>query len=126
MIDVATLTGAVTVALGDYTGVFTTTNELWNKFESASNSCGEMSWRLPLLTDFASGLKSDVADLMNLNSGAGGGSSIAAAFLKEFVEVDNWIHLDIAGSSRIKKKMTGRTTKSLINFSKIIEDELKK
>lgn len=101
IIDVATLTGAVIVALGKtYTGVFSNDEMFYQQFKNAANISNEKIWRLPIDEDYTELLKtSKVADLVNSVAGSAG-SSIAACFLEQFVEEGiQWIHLDIAGTS---------------------------
>lgn len=101
IIDIATLTGAVLVALGkSYTGTFSNSEAFYQEFEQATKVSNEKIWRLPLDDDYHEMLKtSKVADLVNSATG-GAGSSVAASFLEEFVEEGTeWIHLDIAGTS---------------------------
>jgi len=99
MIDLATLTGACVVALGeDVTGVFSN-NQAWcDQLLEAAGKCGEDVWQLPMFDFFSDIMKSDVADLKNSGSRWGGASS-AAKFLENFVGKTPWIHLDIAGPS---------------------------
>ncbi|MBR0382300.1 MAG: leucyl aminopeptidase [Eubacterium sp.] len=99
VIDIATLTGACEIALGDrYTGVFSNSDDLMSKVIQASILAGENVWRLPLGTDEYSDLnKSDVADLCNASTKCGAIS--AARFINEFVENKPWVHMDIAGST---------------------------
>lgn len=107
LIDMATLTGACVSALGNnYTGVFTNSEQFLDEFKCAALRADEGIWQLPVDEYFHKLLKdSSVADMTNAVRGAYGGSSIAAAFLEEFVEEGvEWIHLDIAGTSDIPKK----------------------
>jgi leucyl aminopeptidase len=95
VIDLATLTGAILVALaGKYAGLFSDTDRLANALHKAGETTGEMLWRMPVDDDFLA--KSDVAD-MNNDGSPYGGSSVAALFLKQFVGTTPWAHLDIAG-----------------------------
>jgi leucyl aminopeptidase len=97
LIDAATLTGAVGVALGKVNaGVFSNDEETYGKFQSALQVSGEKFWRLPLDEEYAELIKSDIGDIKN-TGGRFGGASTAAEFLKVFVEERPWIHLDIAG-----------------------------
>lgn len=101
LIDMATLTGACVAALGErYTGVFTNNENFYNLLKQSSNRANEAIWRLPLDEEHVKTMKkSDVADLVN-SVKTSAGASLAAAFLSEFVETSNeWIHLDIAGTS---------------------------
>lgn len=103
IIDLATLTGAVIVALGsETTGTFTNDQEFFNQFAKASKFTNEDIWQLPLFPRDQKSLRSSlVADLNNSPVGKPG-AIMAAAFLKEFVEDTPWIHLDIAGTSETK------------------------
>ncbi len=97
LIDAATLTGAISVALGKTTGgVFSNDDSTYSKFEAALAVSGEKFWRLPLGEEYADLIKSDIGDIKN-TGGRYGGASIAAEFLHTFAEDTPWIHLDIAG-----------------------------
>lgn len=96
IIDLATLTGACVVALGEYTsGLFTDSEELHEELQHASAQSGEDFWRLPLHKKLDKQLDSQVADMKNIGSRYGGAIT-AALFLKRWVEIDRWAHLDIA------------------------------
>lgn len=119
LIDVATLTGAIIFALGDtYAGVWTTSDEDWNKFSKAANTKGELVWRLPFHNNYIEWMKkSKIADIKNTDySGRGGGSSSAAMFLKEFTEDIPFIHLDVAGTAEIGENPTAVLVKTLAEF----------
>ena len=97
VIDVATLTGACVIALGTrMAGVMSDDDKLYEKIKKASESSGESVWRLPVDEDFASDMKSKIADLINTGPRPGGAST-AAAFLKQFAGDTSWAHIDIAG-----------------------------
>ena len=97
MIDAATLTGAIGVALGLVNaGAFSNDDATYKKFESALKVSGEKFWRMPLGEEYAELIKSDIADIKN-TGGRYGGACTAAEFLKVFAEETPWIHLDIAG-----------------------------
>jgi leucyl aminopeptidase len=97
LIDAATLTGAIGVALGKVNaGAFSNDEETYAKFLSALEVSGEKFWRMPLDEEYAELIKSDIGDIKN-TGGRYGGASTAAEFLKVFVEETPWIHLDIAG-----------------------------
>jgi leucyl aminopeptidase len=103
MIDLATLTGAIIVALGEqYAGLFSNDDELANKLVAASKQVGEQIWRMPLDDGYDKLIKSDIADMKNVG-GREGGSVSAAMFLKRFVKDAKWAHLDIAGVTWTKK-----------------------
>ena len=98
MIDLATLTGAIVVALGHrYAGLFSNDPILTEGLQQASARTGEKLWHLPLDKDWVKALKSDYADLKNSDYGVGAGSCLAAQFLECFVNQTKWAHLDIAG-----------------------------
>ncbi|WP_027121153.1 M17 family metallopeptidase [Mycoplasma leonicaptivi] len=120
LVDVATLTGAILVALGStYTGVWSTTDKAWNELLEAANNQHELVWRMPMDEAFAKEIKnSPVADLKNTDlSGAGGGSSSAAMFLKEFTEDVEYIHLDVAGTAEQSGRPTGAMVKTLVQLA---------
>jgi leucyl aminopeptidase len=97
IIDLATLTAACVIALGDHvTGMMGTDERLKNKIKVASDATDEKVWELPLWEDYHELIKSDVADYKN-HGGRPGGAITAAAFLSKFVGVYPWVHLDIAG-----------------------------
>ncbi|HEX6886418.1 MAG TPA: leucyl aminopeptidase [Planctomycetota bacterium] len=100
IVDLATLTGAVITALGhELTGVMGTDEPLRDELIAAGKATGELVWPLPLLDQHREHMKGAVADLKNINSGQGAGSSAGAAFLAHFVEKTPWAHLDIAGTA---------------------------
>lgn len=101
IVDAATLTGAMLVALGNvHTGYFTKNSALKNKIEKAAEATGELVWNMPLTEEHAKDMKGTFADLSNISSGKGAGSATAAAFLEQFVgEGIPWAHFDIAGTA---------------------------
>ncbi|MEL6339588.1 MAG: leucyl aminopeptidase [Myxococcota bacterium] len=110
IIDLATLTGAVVVALGPYTvGLYSTDDKMANKLLTSSERMGESFWHMPLNNRLKEQLKSDIADCKNTGKREGG-SITAALFLSEFVKVSKWAHLDIAGPVSSDQE-TGATTK---------------
>ncbi len=99
LVDLATLTGACVVALGeDITGAFTNDQAWCDKLLAAANEAGEEVWQMPMSKHFAELLKSDVADIKNVGP-RWGGAITAAKFLERFVADTPWVHLDIAGPS---------------------------
>lgn len=99
IVDYATLTGAVIIALGDsIAGFFSNTNKFTKTFEKASKVTGEKIWPLPMPEEYEDQLKSSIADIKNLGEKAGGAIS-AAMFLQDFATNTPWIHLDIAGTA---------------------------
>lgn len=103
VIDVATLTGACVVALGDdVSGMLGTDNQLKKEIEKAAKDTGELVWELPLWEHYHELIKSDIADYKNAGNRAAG-TITAAAFLSKFVGDYPWVHLDIAGPARADK-----------------------
>ena len=100
IVDLATLTGACMVALGnDISGVMTNDQEFCDSVIAASATSGELVWQLPMHDFFADQVKSKVADIKNVGDGRWGGAITAGKFLQEFVEDTPWVHIDIAGPS---------------------------
>jgi leucyl aminopeptidase len=98
IVDLATLTGACVVALGDgVSGVMGTDQKLVERILDAGSRSGEYLWQLPLVEEYREGLKSHVADLKNVTNTRWGGAITAGLFLKEFVATDSWVHVDLAG-----------------------------
>lgn len=108
-IDFATLTGACISALGHvHTGLFTENDIIADNFVRLGDISGDTVWRLPLSDDYKYFLDSEVADVNNLCLGQGAGATNGAVFLREFAPKENWVHLDIAGTSDGPKGATGR------------------
>ena len=104
MIDLATLTGAIIVALGErYAGLFSNDELLVNKIIDASKTTKELVWQMPMDDEFDKLLNCPVADMKNITGTRGAGSITAAQFLKRFVGKTSWAHLDIAGVTWSKK-----------------------
>jgi leucyl aminopeptidase len=101
IVDAATLTGAILMALGNiHTGYFTRNADLKTKIESAAKRSGEWVWNMPLTDFHVKDMKGTFADLSNISSGKGAGSATAAAFLEQFVKDGiPWAHFDIAGTA---------------------------
>ncbi|CAL7963269.1 putative cytosol aminopeptidase [Alphaproteobacteria bacterium] len=107
LVDVATLTGAVVVALGDiYAGLFSNNNELAEQLLKAGETTGELVWRFPLNEQYDKQMDSDIADVKNAGqANRGGGAITAAQFLQRFIKDKKhcrWAHIDIAGVCWIK------------------------
>lgn len=103
VVDIATLTGAISVALGRSVGaVYASDETLAGELVAAGQVSDDRLWRMPLIEDYAPALESSVADLSNIEAGArfGAGSITAALFLREFAGKRPWAHLDIAGVGR--------------------------
>jgi leucyl aminopeptidase len=99
LIDAATLTGAIEVALSNVNvGAFGTPRDYLDKFLESAKAAGEKMWPMPLDDEYEQMIKSDIADFRNTGSGKGGGASTGAWFIKEFAEDTPWIHLDIAST----------------------------
>jgi leucyl aminopeptidase len=100
LIDAATLTGAVVVALSNVNvGVFGSDQSFTDQLLASAKVAGEKMWPLPIDDDYREMIKSGIADIQNVGSGKGGGAITAAMFLKEFTGDTPWIHLDIAGTA---------------------------
>ncbi|MEV4368521.1 leucyl aminopeptidase [Nonomuraea sp. NPDC049637] len=103
VVDIATLTGAISVALGRNVGaVYASDEDLAAQLLAAGQASDDRLWRMPLIDDYAPALESSIADLANVESGSryGAGSITAALFLREFAGKRPWAHLDIAGVGR--------------------------
>ena len=99
LVDVATLTGAVVVALGKSTsGLFGTPPEFVDQVRRVANQVGDRAWALPIFDDYRDQLKSDIADFTN-TGGRPAGSITAALFISEFTGGLPWVHMDIAGTA---------------------------
>jgi leucyl aminopeptidase len=104
VVDLATLTGAVIIALGnEFAGMFANDDALAEQLAAAGAETGEKLWRLPLADAYNKLIDSDAADMKNISSDRGAGSAIGATFLKRFVKDAKWAHLDIAGVAWSKK-----------------------
>jgi leucyl aminopeptidase len=125
LVDAATLTGAVVVALGyANAGIFANDDDMYTRFHNANAKAGEKMWRMPLDDEYKEQIRSSIADIMN-TGGRWGGAITAAMFLKEFAEETPWIHLDIAGTAWtedqkpwIAKGPSGIALRSLVEFVK--------
>lgn len=125
IVNLATLTGACVVALGDTnTGAITNNKDLMDSVKQASELSGEPLWELPTNEEYKELIKSDFADIKNIG-GKGAGTITAGLFLKEFVDEKPWVHLDIAGTAYLEKAngylpkgATGVHVKTLYNMVK--------
>ncbi|MGB9236222.1 MAG: leucyl aminopeptidase [Terriglobales bacterium] len=123
LVDAATLTGAIVVALGYINaGIFASDDQMYDRFAKALQQAGEKMWRMPLDDDYKELIKSGIADMANAGARYGG-AIFAAMFLKEFAEDTPWIHLDIAGTAWmeeqkpwIAKGPSGIALRSLVEF----------
>ncbi len=109
IVDLATLTGAVVIALGStYAAVISNDDELATAVAAAGETSGELTWRLPLHPEFKAMMKGTFADLSNLASKRKAGTITAASFLEEFVDETPWAHVDIAGTAwEVGREYTG-------------------
>jgi leucyl aminopeptidase len=123
VVDVATLTGAISVALGKVAfGAMTNNDALFDRVRQAAEAAGEKVWQLPLFKEYKEKLDSEVADIKNVG-GREAGSITGAIFLKEFIEDTPWMHLDIAGVDQhdevkgiFLKGSSGTGVRTLINL----------
>jgi leucyl aminopeptidase len=100
LIDAATLTGAIVVALANINvGVFGSDQAFTDKLLASSKAAGEKMWQMPIDDDYREFIKGSFADIQNISSGKGGGAITGAMFIKEFTGDSPWIHLDIAGTA---------------------------
>jgi leucyl aminopeptidase len=117
IIDVATLTGAQSIALGDEVGaLYSSTDDLAASLEAASERSGEALWRMPLVESYESHIDSDIADMKNMGKARLAGSISAALLLRRFTDGRSWAHLDIAGPAR-SSEARGYVTKGATAFS---------
>ncbi|MGC2330889.1 MAG: leucyl aminopeptidase [Candidatus Acidiferrales bacterium] len=125
LIDAATLTGAIEVALSNvHVGAFGTPREYLDRFLESAKAAGEKMWPMPMDEEYEEMIKSNIADIRNTGSGKGGGASTGAWFIKEFAEDTPWIHLDIAstcwvddGRPWLAKGPTGIAIRSIVDFA---------
>jgi leucyl aminopeptidase len=125
LIDAATLTGAIEVALGVFNvGAFGQPREFLDRFLASAKDAGEKMWPMPLDDEYEEGIQSSIADIRNTGSGKGGGAITAAWFLKEFAEDMPWIHLDIASTCWnddakpwAAKGPTGIAVRTIVDFA---------
>ncbi len=124
LVDAATLTGAIVVALGHiHVGLFSNHNEMRDRVLRAARAEGERMWPMPLDDEYKEGLKTPFADIANVGS-RWGGAVTAAIFLKEFTEDTPWVHLDIAGTAyldeaqpHMPKGPTGLPVRTLVRLA---------
>ena len=127
MVDLATLTGAIIIALGhENTGVFSNNDDFCNALLKAAKAEGEGAWRMPMGDAYDAKLKSRIADMMNVG-GRDGGAITAAQFLQRFVKPETpWCHLDIAGTALLKSDTAlapkGATGWGVMALNRLIRD----
>jgi leucyl aminopeptidase len=125
LVDAATLTGAIVVALANvHVGAFGTPREFLDRVLESARAAGEKMWPMPIDDEYEDMIKSKIADIRNTGSGKGGGAITAAWFLKEFAEDTPWVHLDIAGTAWLDDAKpwaavgpTGVAIRTLIDFA---------
>ncbi|MFZ3217342.1 MAG: leucyl aminopeptidase [Candidatus Acidiferrales bacterium] len=125
LIDAATLTGAIQVALANvHVGAFGTPREYLDQFLESAKAVGEKMWPMPMDDEYEEMIKSNIADIRNTGSGKGGGAITGAWFIKVFAEDTPWIHLDIAatcwvddGKPWLAKGPTGVAIRSIVDFA---------
>lgn len=131
ILDVATLTGAVTTALGDVCyGLMTNNDEFATAFEGAATTAGEKTWRLPMFKEYDELIKSDIADIKNIGTGnRGAGTIVGAKFIERFVADTPWIHLDIAGVDNmssdkgwVSKGASGMSVRPMVHLALSLAD----
>jgi leucyl aminopeptidase len=125
IVDIATLTGAIIVALGHtYAGLFSNDDAWYAEVEAAGAATGEAGWRMPLHSDYHDLTKGQYADLTNAAEQRAASSSYAAEFLRQFVDGKPWVHMDIAGTAwgqsrnYVGKGASGFGTRTLIELAR--------
>lgn len=124
IVDVATLTGACIMALGNVaSAVLGNDDRLIQELLHAGETAGERLWQLPLYPEYTDAMQSDFADLSNLSKAAGAGTATAAAFLKEFIP-DNipWAHLDIAGTAWLESSKPHQAAGATLFGARLLTD----
>ena len=124
IVDMATLTGAVIIALGDQnTGIMGNDQGLIDKLISCGSEVGEGFWQLPLSPEYSKQIRSDIADIKNIGPRGKAGTIMGAVFIQEFVDKAKWAHLDIAGTAwsdsakpHQAKGPTGVAVRTLLKF----------
>lgn len=126
IIDMATLTGAVIIALGDLnTGIMGNDQGLVDEIIACGNEAGEDFWQLPISKDYSKQIKSDIADIKNIGPSRKAGTIMGAVFIQEFIDKAKWAHLDIAGTawadSEKPHQSKGPTAVAVRTLLKLIE-----
>jgi leucyl aminopeptidase len=116
-IDIATLTGAIVVALGGIpSGLFSNTAPLARALLDAGEDTGDRAWQMPLWEDYQAMLRSEHADVANISGGRDAGAITAASFLHRFARKMKWAHLDVAATAWKGKRATGRPVPLLVQY----------
>ena len=98
IVDLATLTGAIIVSIGqEKAGMFTNSTKFAEEVNKIGLEVGEQVWNMPVDDSYEKDIRSEIADMKNVGSGRGAGSTAGAIFLKRFIKDSIWMHLDIAG-----------------------------
>ncbi len=122
VVDVATLTGAIIIALGNKThGIMSNNQDLCDELLEAGQCANDKGWQLPIWDEYQPLMDSNVADISNMASERGAGSISAACFLSKFADKYPWAHIDIAGTawrSGKNKTASGRPVPLLVQFLK--------
>lgn len=122
IIDIATLTGACVIALGEHaSGLMTNQDSLAAELISAGEYMGDRAWQLPLWEDYQQSLDSNFADMANVG-GRAGGAITAACFLSRFTKKQRWAHLDIAGTAWLSGKNKGASGRSVALLTRYLQD----
>jgi leucyl aminopeptidase len=112
VVDIATLTGAIIIGLGNFTtGIYANNDALAKELVDAGETCYDRGWHMPMFDEYNDMLKSNFADIPNITGSRAAGSITAACFLSRFTKTMNWAHMDIAGvanKSGAEKGATGR------------------
>ena len=130
IVDIATLTGAISTALGKVRmGIFGNDQQLIDQIAASAKETGELGWQFPMDKEYQSQYKSDIADIKN-TGGRDGGSITGAQIIGEFADGASWVHLDIAGVARAAslggynpKGATGIPVRTLVNLAIRLADE---
>ncbi len=121
VVDAATLTGAMVIALGHFTsGIFSNNDELGAELVAAGNAAHDKAWLLPMGEEYDEMLKSNFADIPNISGGRAGGSITAACFLARFTKAYKWAHMDIAGTAWVSGKEKGATGRPVPLLAKFL------
>ncbi len=117
IVDLATLTGAIIVALGSHqAGLFSNNDKLADAIAKSAKRTGEKVWRMPLGPEYDKMINCDIADMQNVGEGREAGSTTAAQFLQRFVNDVPWVHLDIAGVAWQTKLLTPLAPKGAVGW----------
>jgi len=123
LVDFATLTGAIVVALGEvYAGLFGSDAEWTETVRAAGEASGDLAWPMPMHKGYAGLLESKVADLANAASKRQAGAVYAAQFLREFTEELPWCHVDIAGTGMVSGRGTGFGVRMILAIAEALAD----